>query len=229
MATLYDHFDGDTNAGNLIFDAANDWGGQSFTTNVAFSITRVDVYISKGAGDNVGNIVVGIYATDDDGHPTGAALATGTIADADIPTVSDWVTCDFGSAANLSDTTKYCIVIHGPSCDGANICYWNYDDDGVGASAFADGDVEWSTTGGGAGSWATTTAFDCLFRCYGDTTPPTDKTYTKQLITIGNHEIWYESVAGTMAELAAANAGMRAIKPRHYPRPSVARLCNWTA
>lgn len=207
MATLYDNYPGTALPYiTLTMDAANDWGGQSFTTTAGYSITRIDLHLAKEVGDDVGNITVALYAVDGSGHPTGAVLATGTIANADIPETgsADWITCTLSSAYNLATSTKYCIVVHGTSLNASNKLQWQYDDDGSGNSDFAGGDQEWSTDGGS--SWATDTTQDQLFRCYGDITPPTDKTYTKKLLAIGNHEIWQESTAGTMAEITAANA-----------------------
>ena len=208
MATLYDNFTGNGGTGTLlIFDSTTDWGGQSFTTTAGYSITRIDLHLDKGENGsphNIGIVTVALYAVDSSGHPTGAVLATGTIANADVPTAAAWVTCTLSSAYNLATSTKYCIVVHASGVDSSNKCYWTGADESGGGSAFAGGDIEWSTDSGS--NWATTTTADCLFRCYGDITPPTDKTYTKKLLAIGNHEIWQESTAGTMAELSAANA-----------------------
>lgn len=40
-----------------------------------------------------------------------------------------------------------------------------------------------------------------------------DKTYSKKLIAMGNNELWHESSAGTMAELAAANGTINTNNP----------------
>jgi hypothetical protein len=216
MATLYDYFDGDVSEGTAILNAANDWAGQSFTTSIAYTISRIDVWCAKGVGDDVGNIVVALYETDGSGHPTGSVLASGTIANADIPEAGAyaWVTCTLDSSANLDTTTKYCIVVHGPSCNASNVFYWRYDDNGVaGGSSFAGGDLEWSTTGGVAGGWSTDTTADALFRCYGGAISLVDKTFSKQLIAVGNHEFWYESTAGTMEELTTANGEINTSRP----------------
>ena len=204
--TLRDNYSGTAEPyAALNIDAANDWGGQSFTTTIGYSLTRIDIWCKKGSGDNIGNVTVAVYAVDGSGHPTGSVLASGTIVDASVSDLAyAWVACTLSSAYNLSGSTKYCVVVHGASLSASNILTWSYDDDGLGNSDFANGDQEWSTDGGS--SWATDTTQDQLFRCYGDTIPPTDKTYTKKLIAICNNEIWQESTAGTMAELAAANA-----------------------
>jgi len=207
-ATLRDNFTGDTADGTAIMNAANDWAGQSFTTTIAYSLTRIDVYLAKGVGDDVGDITVALYAVDGSGHPAGSALASGIIANAVITEAGTytWNECTLDSAVNLSNNTKYCIVVHGGVALDTNTLYWPFHDDGLGLSAFAGGDAEWSTTGGVPGGWSTDDTSDFLFKCWGDTAPPSDKTYTKRLIAIGNHEVWHEVAAGDMDELTDANA-----------------------
>jgi len=219
-ATLHDNFTGDTADGNLLMNDADDWGGQSFTTSVAYNITQIDVYLARGVNGStheVGTIIVALFAVDASGYPTGGALASGTIASDDIPATGSaaFVTCTLSSAYILSNNTKYCIVVHGTSLDANHKLYWTFHDDGANASAFAGGDVEWSTTGGVPGGWAggTDTTADCLFRCWGDAAPQSDKVYSKSLVAIGNHEVWYENPAGTMDELDAANAQINTSNP----------------
>ena len=44
-------------------------------------------------------------------------------------------------------------------------------------------------------------------------TVPVDKTFSRQLVAVGNDELWYESSAGTMGELAAANGDIDCTAP----------------
>lgn len=214
MPNLYDNYSGTAEPYiSLTLNAANDWGGQSFTTTAGYTLSRIDIWCAKGVGDNVGTITVALYAVDDDGHPTGSALASGSIDDANIPTTGegyDWVACTLSSSYAVSAATKYCVVVHGTSLSASNILIWSYDDD-AGSSAFSGGDQEWSTDGGS--SWSTDTTQDQLFRCYGSAAVPTDKTYSRSLIAAGNYEVWYESSAGTMAELSAANGDIDTSEP----------------
>jgi len=213
MATLYDNYSGTAEPYNaLTLDNANDWAGQSFTTTVPFSLSRIDIWIRKLSGDNVGTIIVALYAVDGSGHPTGVALASGTIDDSAISdSTYAWIPCTLSSAYNVSASTKYAIVVHGTALDASNVIIWSYDDNGSGASDFAGGDLEWSTNGGS--SWSTTTTGDLLFRCYGNIAPSSDKTYSRALIAIGNHEFWYESSTSTLTELTAANADINTVNP----------------
>jgi hypothetical protein len=192
----------------FVMNAANDWGGTTFTTTVSYSLSRIDIWCAKGAGDNVGTITVALYAVDGSGHPTGLALASGTIADASVPETGagyEWVSSTMSSAYVVSSSTKYAIVVSGTSLSATNILYWSGDDDGAGSSDYANGDKTWSVNGGS--TWSIDTTSDMLFRCYGDTDAgtPALKTYSKRLLAIGNNELWQESTSGTMSELAAAS------------------------
>jgi hypothetical protein len=215
MATLRENYVGDSPFSTIVINAANDWTFQSFTTTVGYSLTRVDFYLSKGAGDNVGNISIRVYAVDGAGKPTGSALASGTIADSDVPESGspgpDWITCTFSSSVNLSSATKYAIQINAPSCSASDVLYVSYDDDGLGASDFAGGDQGWSTDGGS--SWNVDTTQDNLFKAWGDNIPGNDKVYTRRLIAVGNNEVWYESSSSTMTELSAANGVLNTVNP----------------
>ena len=148
----------------LNLNSANDWAGQSFTAMKSYTLNRIDMWLDKGPGDNVGNIIVALYDVDGNGHPdiAGGALATGIIPDVDVLESPSWVRCDM-SQFNVVVDTKYCNVVHGYSLDASNVLTWCHDNY-AGSSDFAGGDLEWSTDGGGA--WSTTTTSDLLFRCY---------------------------------------------------------------
>ena len=150
---------------SLSINSAAKWAGQSFTAMKSYTLNRIDLHLDKGPGDNVGDIIVGLYNVDGEGHPdiVGGALATGIIPNVDVPEIPAWVRCDL-SAYNVSVDTKYCVVVHGYSLNSSNVLFWSYDDY-VSSSDYAGGDMEWSTDSGGA--WVTTTTFDMLFRCYG--------------------------------------------------------------
>ncbi|KKL74311.1 hypothetical protein LCGC14_2066130, partial [marine sediment metagenome] len=213
--TLRDNYSGTALPHTAItLNAANDWGGQSFTSTVPYTLTRIDVWIAKAGGEDVGTLTVALYATDSGtGKPTGSVLATGTIASAiidDIPTYS-WVPCTLNSSYNIQQSTKYAIVVHGVSLTATKYIIWPRDDNGSGASDFAGGDHLFSTDGGS--SWTVTTTSDGLFRCYGQNTPQSDKVYTRRLISIANNEVWYESTASTMAEFSAANNDINTVNP----------------
>lgn len=149
----------------LTFDAVNDWGGQSFTASQKYNFARVDLYIKKGSGSAVGDVLVELYAVDGNGHPDGPMLNSGVILNADISEDYAWVTC-YLNAMRLTPyivslATKYCLVVHGLGFTEVHILYWQCGGDG---SGYPNGDQEWSINGGA--TWSTDNTRDQLFRCY---------------------------------------------------------------
>jgi hypothetical protein len=204
--SIQDNYDGTaTPYIALTIDAANDWGGQTFTASADYDATRVDIWAAKGIGDTVGTVTVAIYAVDGSSHPTGSALASGTFTDTDIDDTTNykWVQCDMSSPVSLSQGTEYAVVVHGASLSAANVLIWSFDDDGAGGSDYANGDQLWSTDGGS--SWLAVTTQDQLFRVYGSPSAIDEKVYSRKLVAIGGNELWYESSASTMTEFVDAN------------------------
>jgi len=146
-----------------LLNGANKWAGQSFTAMKSYSLSRIDIWIQKGSGDFVGDIIVALYPVDENGHPDIMAghLATGIIHDADITTTAQFVRCDLD--CNISAGVKYCIVVHGFSLNAGNVIYWA-NDDFASDSDYEGGDREVSEDSGL--SWVTETDSDFLFRCY---------------------------------------------------------------
>jgi hypothetical protein len=157
----YDNYSGPANpACFLTLDSPNDWAGQSFTTSKACNLKRVELWIKKGPGSNIGNVDVEIYGTAFD-HPQVPILNSGIIANADVSEEYSWVPCYLDGFYLHSTDTKYCIVVHGASLDVDNTLIWACGGDG---SGLPNGDQEWSIDGGTV--WSTDTTRDQLFRCY---------------------------------------------------------------
>ena len=95
------------------------YGGQSFTTSEAYNLYSVRVKLQKTTTEDA---TVKIYATSG-GLPTGAALASKTIATAGIPSSVDWVEFIFDSPPSLSNGVMYFIEV---SSSGADLRF--YDD-----------------------------------------------------------------------------------------------------
>ena len=160
-----DNYSGSTGTFNaLTINSGAKWAGQSFTAMKSYPLNRIDIWMKKNIGDFVGDILFGLYSVDENGHPdiVAGVLSTGTLQDADVPTVYAWVPCSM-SEYNVVVDTKYCIVVHGFSLNAGNVIIWSYDNR-LGLSDYEGGDMEWSTDSGGA--WSTTTTADLLFRCY---------------------------------------------------------------
>jgi len=207
MATLYDyHSTGDTTTAGF---ATTSWRAMTFTTTGAYTIGSVKLKLYTSVVPDY--VVASIRATDGT-IPTGADLASGELAGTELETISpgDWIEITFTTAYALSATTKYAIICRTKT---SGTCEWRLDISGGYATGSrcdsADSGVNW-TEG--------TTSHDYMFKCYGGVlgdagTASVDKTYSKQLIAIGNNEVWHEATAGTMSELVAANDDIDTSKP----------------
>ena len=146
-------------------NSANDWAGNSFTAMKSYTLNRIDMYVQKDVGMDVGNVTVVLYNVDGGtGYPIGAPLTSGLIPNADFSEgVLSWTRCDV-SDFNIVLGTKYAALIHGVSLNPANLIRVMWDNK-LGLSDFAGGDMLWSMTGGA--SWFLYDTKDHLFRCYG--------------------------------------------------------------
>lgn len=158
----YDHYSGPANpACFLLLNSSQDWGGQSFTPTKSYYAKRIELWIKKGPGSDIGNIDVELWCTGVEGHPAPPMLSSGIIANADVSENYAWVLCNFEVFDFIDEDTKYCIVVHGDSLDVDNTLIWACGGDG---SGLPNGDQEWSINGGS--TWSTDTTRDQLFRVY---------------------------------------------------------------
>ncbi len=203
MAILRDYYDtADGSSSQSLIDNTNDWIAQTFTPSVSYAISSIELYAYVPSGHDIGTLTVSIKAVDSSSHPSGADLASGTIASGSFGSSPSWISCSFSSTANLSGSTMYAIVIRASAADASNKLYWNART----SPTYSGGQVELSTDGGS--SWTGYVTHDSWFKTYGGPVVPVDKGYSRSLVAIGNHEVWYESAAGTMSELSAANYGI---------------------
>jgi hypothetical protein len=190
------HDTGDDGQTNVLTDT---WQAQTFRTTDAFTIGVVSLKCWRNG--TPGNITVGIRALDGDAinsKPTGSDLTSGTFNANTLPTAAgtaEWVNISLSAGYALSATTRYAIVIHNSP---ANTLYLRQDTD----SGYADGGRVMSVDGSTWGAVSGTD--DLMFRCYSevDAPPSTDLYVTKKLVAVGSGELWYESAAGTMSQLA---------------------------
>lgn len=204
MATLYDNYNTGDDA-NTSTQTTAVWLAQTFTTTVGYTITSAKIKIHS-TGVNY-DLIVELYAVDENSRPTGSALASGTIAKENIPTSAALTECTFSSSINLAFTTEYAIVIRFASAPGAFL-HWRSDSDPGG---YSTGTYHLSVNSGS--SWTEPDDRDLLFECYGDLIPISDKMYSRNLIAIGNNEVWYESSAGDLEELVDANVAINTSNP----------------
>ena len=188
----------------------NDTTWLAQTIKVSAGVTLVGIDLSLyAANDTAATITIGVYPTDGSDKPdtSGAALGEATISRPDLTPLSDrpnpWVSVDLDTSVDLQADTFYAIVV---SSSNAQVTSWNSISS---AGPYADGQ-SWTTADSGA-TWTdggSSNAGDRAVKTYNFSVAgatPTDVEYTKKLVAVGNNEVWYESVAGTMSELAAAN------------------------
>lgn len=126
---------------------------QSFTANASDKLNRVSVYLGK-VGSPSGNITLKI-ATDNGGKPDTSNIASATIANALVGITPSWINVSFSSPPNLTNGTKYWIVLDYGSNSATN--YWNWRKDNTDAYAnntgkytsnCCSGNPTWTNVGG---------------------------------------------------------------------------------
>jgi len=177
------------------------WFAQTFTPAITHTIDQVDVYVKKL--NSPGTLTISIQGVDGNGRPDNVEIAVGTIAEGDIGTDYAWEICVLSSTADLTAGTTYAIVLKALSGDQSNYYTWG----GVAAGGYSGGKGCYTLNSGS--SWSDLAQpLDIYFKEYGlllrANVTPTDKSHTKQLVAVGSNQVWYESSAGTMEELAAA-------------------------
>lgn len=133
--TIEEEFNGSYDAAEQI-DSSH-WRSQTFTPASGYTVKGCAIMIYNGGG----TITAGIYATDGSGHPTGAALCSGTILQSAINGSTEWTCIDFGAGYALSASVKYALVVF---TNSATAGYWRSDS----TSSYATGTAEWSNDAG---------------------------------------------------------------------------------
>lgn len=212
MATRIDYYITNQDTGHAI--GGNNWEAQTFTASESYNISAVKLQIQRSAGTTPGIVTVSIRAVDGSNHPVLPDLAVGTTNGDTLPEVpnTEWRTIVFTSVAALTNGQMYAIVMR----SAANFSSWRAD---ASTPLYANGQREHSLGGAGANdTWTGDIGDDYMFETYDDTgagasSPSTDKTYSKQLIAIGNNEVWRQTDATTMSEFTDANGGVNTANP----------------
>ena len=136
------------------------WEMQSFTPSEDFDLIKVDLKLAR-AGGPVGNAVISIRNTDDDGKPTGLDLAISSIDCSLLGTDTGctWVTFDISSLA-LTSGLKYAIILRPDAPAGELV--WALRVDG----SYAGGQRGRSTDSGVTWDVASYTGTDFAFKTY---------------------------------------------------------------
>jgi hypothetical protein len=209
MATLYDGNNvTPTTTAQEIGDAGADWGFQCFTPTLSYTVGSVSLKMYKGATGTYGNVTVSIRAVDGNHRPTGSDLCVGTTPGDTLTTDStqwtggEWREITFSTSYDLIAGTEYAIVFRALTCDAGKVivCF------GTTGSVYS-GNSGYAVDGPTNPTWNDYAQTDALFRVYGTpaaAAPATEAYVAKKLWGIGSDELWYESPAGTMIQLAAS-------------------------
>ncbi len=196
MSTRYDYYiTGDDSGWETGIYGADRWGAQTFTASANYAIHSVKLKLYKIGSP--GNITIHIQGVDGSDLPDNTDLAAGTYdGDSLGAATGAWVEIILTSPANLTSGTKYAIVIKALSGDSNNTLCWRRD---ISSPSYTNGSDKWTIDAGV--TWNDTTNYDLMFETYGRAQVAVDKTFSKKLVAVANNEVWYESSAGTMAEL----------------------------
>ena len=163
--SLHEYYNTDDDAGSWVWGtgAGSQWRAQTFTPAIAHTITSVK--IKAGRTGLPGTLTISIKATDDNGHPAGADLCSGTIDGDTLPVYPayEWREITLGAGYELSADIKYAIVVRALS--GSDTKYVTWRDDET-SPAYTDGNRENSTDGGS--TWSTALSADFMFEEWGE-------------------------------------------------------------
>ena len=216
MAVLHESYITGDDAGIVCYGVL--WKAQSFTPSVSHTLAQIDLKLFRDGTPGI--ITVSVRAVDGDHKPTGTDIGgiTGTYDTNDplltADTDGEWVEITFGAGINLTAGTEYAIVIRAISGDISNSLNIKTDNS---SPAYTDGQHASSVNSGD--TWTAVATSDSMFKEYGadlvpgDSPPPSSNvSYSKKLVAISNHQVWYESSAGTMEPLAAATGDIDVTK-----------------
>lgn len=147
---------GDDNA-QPVWDT--EWVSQTFIATASYSCVAIRLKLVRTG--SLANVTVSIKGVDGSRKPTGADLAAATI-DGNTITDSgsgDWYEFSFPSAADITSTTEYAIVLRMPG-QPAGFCSWAGD---FSSSPF--GGIMWASPDSG-GTWPTNLGGDAMFETY---------------------------------------------------------------
>lgn len=188
MSVLAQYYN--TNDDNFIKQYDVEEVAQTFTASENYTVTSIKVKIFRAGSP--GTVSIGIYATDESGHPSTHLSSVGFNGNTlTTDTAGEWkeVTLGGGGQAIISGT-KYAIRISGGD-SGSVYVGWRVDSAGA---TFTDGNREHSTDNGD--NWTAYTDEDLMFEVWADSlfSPPTDYITIRKLVAAANNKIWYEDV-----------------------------------
>ncbi len=155
--SLYEYYDGSTEGNWASYGSI--YRGQTFTVDVNFLITKVEVKIRKAGSPGTGYLQVRNTAA---GLPTTVIATSNSYNFNGLSTSYQWISLSFPSSTVLNADTKYSLNLVAPSGSAANCVEWAGDDS---SPSYSGGNLIQSTNGGS--SWAGYTTTDLNFKVYG--------------------------------------------------------------
>jgi hypothetical protein len=164
------------------------WSAQTFTPSSNYNVTSIEVFMYRESALTPTTVTAAIRATSA-GEPTGANLASGSIAGSTLTTSSSgaWNDITLSSPYSLSSGTQYAVVVYGSN----GVFYHRYDS---GGATYSGGTFLWSDDSGA--TWTNNADMDGYFRTNGTPSfsPPVDIATVRRLVAIGNSRVFYEDI-----------------------------------
>ncbi len=181
------------------------WGGQTFIPTVTGQLTKVDVQLfASSVTGTTPNLTLSIRNTSG-GLPTGADLATATIAGFTNPNVNTY-TAVFGAPVTLTAGTQYALILRPVSNPSAGGYFWIR----ASPSSYANGSR--ATTGNSGATWALDTTRDFNFKTYIQTVAAPQGDFISSLKDSqpGSHTTLWQSLSWTATTPAATSLKFQA-------------------
>lgn len=202
MATLKNYYNTGDDVDGEAIGASTYWKAQTWTATSSYTAESIRLKLYRDSGLSTTTLTISLKNTDVNAKPTGSDLASVTLSTDSITTTNagTWYSFTLSSPVSIVSGNKYAIVARITTATGGFV-RWKADN-GAGYSGGSDFD-----SANGGSTWTADTSDDSMFEIY-STVIPVDKVYSKKLVAIGNNEVWYETAAGTMAELSAASGNL---------------------
>lgn len=189
----YEHYDTGDDGYETIY--GDQWRAQTFGGFGSHVIGRVRLKLYRVGSP--GDLTVSIQEIDDNDHPTGGDLCSGTINGNILTTdtAGAWYEITLGYGFYLDTTKTYAIVARALSGDASNCVRWRAD---ITSPTYTSGNAVASTDGGS--TWASQTDRDLLFEEYSHTeyvySNPKNKPNICNSLAVVYHDDWNVLVTG---------------------------------
>lgn len=157
--TRQDYFTNDNSS--ILYNGANRWNAQTFTTTSTYTISRVRLKLYKTGSP--GNITVHIQGVDGSDEPDNSDKASGSASTGSLTTDSggEWIEILLDVPVELTNGIRYAIVLKAPGSDADNQIGWRRQ---ASNNLYANGRIFWTPDAGS--DWYTTTNYDHVFETY---------------------------------------------------------------